>query len=162
MPKRGARLAKPQRVICHLMEIMTESPNIDAALDVRRRSVTAMALVALLAFAGCSPPTEVLDLHNAPQATQAAMQRVSIVPLGAPGPAVAGSIGPVSGYGCAPTPEAASVAAEQQIRAKALAQRATAVIDVLIEPDGNGVCLGGHNMIARGIAVGPRGIPSSY
>ncbi|HEX3993719.1 MAG TPA: hypothetical protein VHX39_21325 [Acetobacteraceae bacterium] len=141
---------------------MTESSHVGSVTGVRRRSVTAMALVGLLAFGGCSPPTEVLDLRNAPQATQDALQRVRIVPLGVPGPAVAGSIGPVSGYGCAPTPEAASVAAEQQIRAKAITQRATAVIDVLIEPDGTGMCLNGYNMIARGIAVGPRGIPPSY
>jgi hypothetical protein len=144
------------------MKIVTESSRADSVTDVRRLSIMAMALVGLLAFAGCSPPTEVLDLRNAPQATQDALQRVRIVPLGVPGPAVAGSIGPVSGYGCAPTPEAASVAAEQQIRAKAITQRATAVIDVLIEPDGTGICLNGYNMIARGIAVGPRGIPSSY
>jgi hypothetical protein len=144
------------------MEIMTESSHACTVTGVCRRSVTAMALVGLLAFGGCSPPTEVLDLRNAPQATKDALQRVRIVPLGVPGPPVAGSIGPVSGYGCAPTPEAASVEAEQQIRAKAITQRATAVIDVLIEPDGTGVCLNGYNMIARGIAVGPRGIPPSY
>ncbi len=123
---------------------------------------TALVLVALLAIAGCGPQTEVVDLRAAPKATTEAMQRVRIVPLGARGPAVAGSIGPISGYGCGQTPEAASLAAEQQIRVKALAQHATAVVDVLIEPDGLGVCMGGHNMIARGIAVGPRGIPSSY
>jgi hypothetical protein len=144
------------------MEIMTRSVQDCSVTGVRRHSVTAMVLVGLLAFGGCSPPTEVLDLRDAPKVTQDALQRVRIVPLGVPGPAVAGSIGPVSGYGCAPTPEAASVAAEQQIRAKAIIQRATAVIDVLIEPDGTGICLGGYNMIARGIAVGPRGIPSTY
>jgi hypothetical protein len=144
------------------MEIMTGSVQDCSVTGVRRHSVTAMVLVGLLAFGGCSPPTEVLDLRDAPKVTQDALQHVRIVPLGVPGPAVAGSIGPVSGYGCAPTPEAASVAAEQQIRAKAIIQRATAVIDVLIEPDGTGICLGGYNMIARGIAVGPRGIPSTY
>jgi hypothetical protein len=104
----------------------------------------------------------VVDLRYAPSLTTDAMQRVLIVPLGRRGPAVAGAIGPIEGYGCGPTPEEASVAAEQQIRVKALAKHATAVVDVLIEPEGLGVCPGGHNMIARGIAVGPRGIPSSY
>lgn len=127
-----------------------------------RRGATGLALPALLAFGGCSPPTEVVDLHNAPVATMDAMQRVAIVPLGRPGPAVAGSIGPISGYGCGQTPEAARLAAEQQIRVKAMAQHATAVVNVLYEPDGVGACLGGHNIIAHGIAVGPRGIPSSY
>jgi hypothetical protein len=137
------------------MQIMSKSTAINGATRL-------MALVALLAFGGCSPPTEVVDLHYAPKATTDAMQRVSILPLGRPGPAGAGSIGPIEGYGCGPTPEDASVAAEQQIRVKAMAKHATAVVDVLIEPDGLGVCPGGHNMIARGIAVGPRGVPSSY
>ena len=144
------------------MQIMTEPPTLETATGLRRCGATAMALLALLAFGGCSPPTEVVDLHYAPQTTKDAMQRVNIVPLGRLGPAVAGSIGPISGYGCAPTPEAASLAAEEQIRIKAMAQHATAVVDLLFEPDGLGVCLGGHNMIARGIAVGPRGVPSSY
>jgi hypothetical protein len=144
------------------MQNMIEILNISDASGVPRRCALAVALLAMLALAGCSPPTEVIDLHYAPKATQDAMQRVSIVPLGAPGPAVVGSIGPISGYGCAQTPEAASVAAVQQIRVKAMAQHATAVVDVLIEPDGLGVCPGGRNMIARGIAVGPRGVPSSY
>jgi hypothetical protein len=121
----------------------------------------AMALVTLLALSRCSP-TEVVDLRYAPKPTTDAMQRVSIVPLGRPGPAVGGSIGPIEGYGCGPTPQDASVAAEQQMRVKALARHATAVVDVMIEPDGLGVCAGGHNMMARGIAVGPRGIPSTY
>jgi hypothetical protein len=144
------------------MQITTDFLTIENAIRIRRRGATAMALLALLALARCGPETEVLDLKYAPQATMASMQRVNIVPLGSRGPLVAGSIGPISGYGCAPTPEAAKIAAEQQIRVKAMAQHATAVVDVLIEPDGLGVCLGGHNMIARGIAVGPRGIPSSY
>jgi len=138
------------------MQIMSKSAAINDATRLT-------ALMALLAFAGCSPPTEVVDLHYAPKATTDAMQHVSIVPLGRPGPAGAGSIGPIEGYGCGPTPEDASIAAEQQIRVKAMAKHATAVVDVLIEPDGLGVCpSGGHNMIARGIAVGPRGVPFSY
>jgi hypothetical protein len=144
------------------MHIMSKSTATNGAAKWCRSRVTAMALVALLAFGGCSPPTEVVDLRYAPKATTDAMQRVAIVPLGRPGPAVAGSIGPIEGYGCGPTPEIAGDSAEQQIRVKALTKHATAVIDVLIEPDGSGVCPGGHNMIARGIAVGPRGVPSSY
>ena len=144
------------------MHITSKSLPIIDRSRVSRRGATPMVLTALLAFAGCSPPTEVIDLHYAPQVTKEAMQRVNIVPLGLRGPVVAGSIGPVSGYGCAPTPEAAKVAAEEQIRVKAMAQHATAVVDVLFEPDGMGVCAGGHNMLAHGIAVGPRGVPSSY
>jgi hypothetical protein len=151
------------------MKITTESLAADRAIDARLRYIgvcwrgaRTVALIALLAFDGCSPPTEVVDLHNAPQATKDAMQRVNVVPLGMPGPAAAGSIGTVSGYGCAQTTEAASFAAMQQIRVKAMALHATAVVDVLIEPEGTGVCFGGYNMIARGIAVAPRGVPSSY
>jgi hypothetical protein len=135
---------------------------ISRPLENYRRGVAVLSLLALLLLDGCSPPTEVVDLRYAPLATQDAMQHVAIVPLGRRGPVVAGSIGPVSGFGCAPTPEAAKIAAEQQIRVKALAEHATAVVDVLFESDGMGVCLGGHNMVAHGIAVGPRGIPSSY
>src|ERR1019366_2899351 len=142
------------------MQMMNESTAINGGIRLCRAGATALALVALLAFGGCSPPTEVVDLRYAPKMTTDAMQRVSIVPLGRLGPPVTGSIGPIDGYGCGPTPEAASVAAEQQIRVKAMARHATAVVDVLIEPDGLGVCPGGHNMMARGIAVGPRGIPS--
>jgi hypothetical protein len=127
-----------------------------------RRGATVLVLLALLALEGCSPPTEVVDLHEAPKATTDAMRYVNIVPLGRPGPVGAGSIGPISGYGCGQTPEQARLAAEQQIRVKAMAQHATAVINVLYEPDGIGACLGGHNILAHGIAVGPRGIPSSY
>jgi small neutral amino acid transporter SnatA (MarC family) len=144
------------------MKITTESLAIDGATGVRWRGSQAVALVVFLAFAGCTPPTEVVDLHNAPQATIDAMQRVNVVPLGTPGPAGAGSIATVSGYGCAQTAEAAGLAAIQQIRVKAMALHATAVVDVLVEPEGAGVCFGGYNMIARGIAVAPRGIPSSY
>ncbi len=121
-----------------------------------------MAFVLLLAAGGCGAPTEVVDLRNAPQATRDAMQRMDIAPLGTPAPPGTGSIGPVSGYACAQTSEEAGVAAVQQIRVKAIALHATAVVDVLIEPEGTGICLGGYNMIARGIAVGPRGVPSSY
>ena len=128
----------------------------------RRNGTAAIVLLALLAVAGCSPPTEVVDLRYAPRVTKDAMQHVSIVPLGLRGPLFVGSIGPISGYGCAQTPEAARLAAEEQIRVKAMAQHATAVVDVLFEPDGMGVCAGGHNMLAHGIAVGPRGVPSSY
>lgn len=144
------------------MQIMTGFLTIENATRIYRCGVTAIALLALLAVAGCSPPTEVVDLHYAPLVTKEAMQRVNIVPLGLRGPAVAGSIGPIFGYGCAPTPEAAKIAAEEQLRIKAMAQHATAVVDVLFEPDGLGVCAGGQNMLARGIAVGPRGVPSSY
>jgi hypothetical protein len=144
------------------MQITTGFRASESVTFSRRRGATAIALLALLAFAGCSPPTEVVDLHFAPPATKEAMQRVNIVPLGLRGPPVVGSIGPISGYGCAPTPEAARLAAEDQIRVKAMAQHATAVLDVLFEPDGLGVCTGGHNILARGIAVGPRGIPPSY
>jgi hypothetical protein len=144
------------------MQVMNEPMAINGGMRLCRNGATAMALVTLLAFTGCGPTTEVVDLRYAPKTTTGAMQRVNIVPLGRPGPAVSGSIGPIDGYGCGPTPEAASVAAEQQIRVKAMARHATAVVDVLIEQDGLGVCPGGHNMMARGIAVGPRGIPSSY
>lgn len=116
----------------------------------------------LLAVAGCSPPTEVVDVRDAPLATREAMRRINIVPVGMRGPPAVGSIGPISGYGCAQTPEAARFAAEDQIRFKALAQHATAVVDVLFEPDGLGLCTNGHIIIAHGIAVGPRGIPLSY
>jgi hypothetical protein len=144
------------------MRIRTDFHTIESATGTCRCGVTVVALIALLALVGCGPPTEVVDLHYAPLVTKEAMQRVAIVPLGLRGPAVAGSIGPISGYGCAPTPEAARLVAEDQIRIKAMAQHATAVVDVMFEPDGMGVCAGGHNMLARGIAVGARGIPSSY
>jgi hypothetical protein len=138
------------------MHILNES------LVSRRRGVTALVLLALLALDGCGPPTEVVDLQYASLDTIDALQRVNIVPLGKRGPVVAGSIGPIFGYGCGPTPAEAKFAADQQIRVKAMTEHATAVVDVLYEPEGLGVCAGGHNMMARGIAVGPRGIPSSY
>jgi len=119
-------------------------------------------VVALLAMAGCTPPTEVVDLRAAPQATKDAMLQVKILPLGTPAPAGAGSVGPISGYGCAPTTEAASTEAVRQLQVKALRLRAVAVIDVLIGPADNTLCLGGQNVIASGIAVAPRGISPSY
>jgi hypothetical protein len=141
---------------------MMKIARIDSATGVCRRAAAATMLLAPLVLGACSPTTEVVDLRAAPKTTTDAMQRVTIVPLGGRGLAAGGSIGPVSGLGCGQTPEAASFAAEQQLRVKAMAQHATAVVDVLIEPDGLGLCAGGHNMLAHGIAVGPRGIPPSY
>jgi hypothetical protein len=90
------------------------------------------------------------------------MLQVRVLPLGMPAPPDAGSISPISGYGCGQTSEAASDAAVRQIRVKALRLHATAVVDVLIGPADAGVCLGGYKMVATGIAAGPRGIPPTY
>lgn len=121
----------------------------------------ALLSVVLLGLSRCAP-TEVIDLRNAPQATRDAMLRVSVLPLGKPAPPGVGSIGPIVGYGCASTTEAAERDAVEQLQAKALAMHATAVVDVLVAPEGTGLCFGGQNMVARGIAVGPRGVPPSY
>jgi hypothetical protein len=119
-------------------------------------------IIALLALGGCTPPTEVIDLRNVPQATQDAMLQVRILPLGMPAPPGVGSIGPVTGYGCAQTPEDARSDAVRQLQVKAMGLHATAVVDVLIGPGGATSCVAGFGMIASGVAVGPRGIPSSY
>ena len=158
------------------MNIISESRPVDGVagrqssgrrrdIAVRRHGAWAAAIgciVALLALDGCAPPTEVVDLRNAPWATQDAMLRIMVLPLGAPAPYGVGSISPISGYGCASTSEAASGAAIRQIRVKAMGLHATAVVDVLVGPADSGICFGGYNMIANGIAVGPRAIPSAY
>lgn len=90
------------------------------------------------------------------------MLQVKILPLGVPAPAGVGSVGPVSGYGCGQTPEEARGDAIRQLQIKAMQSRATAVIDVLIESAGGGVCASGNDVTANGIAVAPRGIAPSY
>jgi hypothetical protein len=151
------------------VQIMTSSLSFDIALMRRKHShhsrlPTAIAMcpiIALSALVGCAAPTDVIDLRTAPQMTQDAMLQVKILPLGMPAPAGAGSVSPVAGYGCASTTEAASEAAVRQLRVKALRLHATAVADVLIGPAEGVICVG-YNMIASGIAVAPRGLPSSY
>jgi hypothetical protein len=129
----------------------------------RRRAAQLSAgcfAMAVFALVGCAPPTDVIELRAAPQATKDAMLQIRILPLGAPAPAGAGAISPVSGFGCGQTVESASGEAVRQLQAKALRLHATAVMDVLIGPSDLGTCIG-HGMIANGMAVGLRGLPSS-
>jgi hypothetical protein len=119
-----------------------------------------MCLVIVLV--GCSPPTDVIVLRDAPQATRDAMLLVRILPMGTAAPPGAGAVGPVVGYGCGATTVEASAAAVDQLRVKALRMRATAVMDVIIEPTGSGPCFGSYKAIATGTAVAPRGLPSPY
>ena len=65
-----------------------------------RRSCCTLALLALLS--GCAPPTDVIDLSQTPQVMQDAMLRVPVLPLGAPLPLYAGSVGPVRPMAAAP------------------------------------------------------------
>ena len=120
----------------------------------------ALGLLAILV--GCAPPTEVIDLHQAPQATRDAMLHVPILPLGVPAPPGVGSVGPVSAYGCGPSPADAAGDAVQQLQAKALRMQATAVIDVLFGPGGIGPCQLGYSATASGTAVSARGVPPTY
>jgi hypothetical protein len=120
----------------------------------------AACLIVLLA--GCAPPTEVIDLQNAPEATRSAMLHVQVLPLGMPAPPNAGSIGPISAYGCGRSPAEATSDTVQQLQAKALAMHATAVADVTFGPGGLGPCQFGYSATASGIGVGPLGIPPTY
>jgi hypothetical protein len=132
---------------------------------VRRRGagLTAAGLiVGLITLAGCEPPTEVIDLRDMPAGTRDAMLQMRVLPLGTALPEGVGSIGAIAGYGCGQTSDAASLAAVQQLQVKALRMHATAVADVLIRPAGIGPCMFPYSALAKGIAVAPRGIPSSY
>jgi hypothetical protein len=126
------------------------------------RFFAAGLVVALALLGGCEPQTDVVDLRDAPQSTRDAMLRVQILPLGTPAPTNVGAIGAVSGLGCGQSSVAAGGAAVEQLRVKALRMRATGVMDVVIGPSDMGSCMGSSGAIANGIAIGPRGIPSSY
>jgi hypothetical protein len=137
----------------------------DVSLDLHSCMNLAMsrpAICLLAILAGCAPPTDVIDLHQAPQATRDAMLHVGILPLGTPAPPGVGSVGPVSAYGCGPSPADAASDAVQQLQAKALRMQATAVIDVLFGPGGIGPCQLGYSATASGIAASPRGVPPTY
>lgn len=116
----------------------------------------------LTILGGCAPPTDVVDLQKLPQATRDAMLNVPILPLGAPPPPGTGSVGPVSAYGCGPSPSDAASDAVQQLQAKALRMQATAVVNVLFGPGGLGPCQLGYSTTASGIAVAARGVPPTY
>ena len=125
-----------------------------------QRAHRILCLLALLS--GCAPPTDVVDLSQAPQVMQDAMLHVPILPLGAPLPLYAGSVGPVSAYGCGYSPADATGAAVLQLQAKALRMQATAVVDVLFAPGGIGPCQLGYSTSASGIAVAARAVPPTY
>jgi hypothetical protein len=122
-----------------------------------------LSFVVVAALVGCAPPTEVVDLSRAPQATLDAMVHVPVLPLGVPAPPGVGSAGPISAYGCGQSTTAASSDAVQQLQVKALRMQATAVVDVLIGPGGIiGPCQLGYNATASGIAVAARGVPPTW
>jgi hypothetical protein len=122
-----------------------------------------LSFVVVAALVGCAPPTEVVDLSRAPQATLDAMVHVPVLPLGVPAPPGVGSVGPISAYGCGQSTTAASSDAVQQLLVKALRMQATAVVDVLIGPGGIiGPCQLGYNATASGIAVAARGVPPTW
>jgi hypothetical protein len=114
------------------------------------------------ALAACEPPTDVIQMRDVPQVTRDAMARVRILPIGMAAPPNAGTVGPVSGFGCGPTSVAASDAAVDQLRLKALRMRAVAVMDVVIEPSQTGPCFGSFTAIANGTAMAQRGLPAAY
>jgi hypothetical protein len=137
----------------------------EVAAAARRHGSSALATglaIAIAALAGCAPPTDVVDLHDLPQATKNAMLQVQILPVGMPSPPGAGSIGPVSGFGCGSTSVAASADAVQQLQIKALRLHATAVANVLIGDGGFGTCFQGYSAVANGTAVAPGRLPSTY
>ena len=127
---------------------------------VRRATLSLLVVAALV---GCAPPTDVIDLSRAPQATLDAMVHVPVLPLGMPAPPGVGSVGPITAFGCGQSATAASSDAVQQLQVKALRMQATAVMDVLIGP-GNIIspCQFGYNATASGIAVAARGVPPTY
>jgi hypothetical protein len=132
---------------------------------VRRRVSVPWALgiiIGVAALGGCTPPTEVVDLRATPPETWYAMQHMPVIPVGLPALVNAGSIGQIAGYGCGQTPDSANLAAVQQLQIKALRMRATAVTDVVIQTDGLGPCLMPYSVIAKGLAMAPRGIPPTY
>lgn len=117
----------------------------------------------VLALAACAqPPAEVVDMTNVPELTRDAMVQVRVLPLGVSAPMYAGSVGPVSGFGCAANPADAAADAIQQLKIKALQMRATAVIDVSISTAGGTACANGYGAHAAGIAVAARGVPSTF
>jgi hypothetical protein len=127
----------------------------------RYRSIALLLLSLCLGCDGCAPSTEVIEMRSAPQATKDAMLQVKVLPLGMAAPAGVGSISPVLGYACATNSETAGSKAVEQLQAKALQLHADAVVDVMIGPADEGICLG-QGMIARGMAVGSRAFPSAY
>jgi hypothetical protein len=128
--------------------------------SVRRATLSFVVVAALV---GCAPPTEVIDLSRAPQATLDAMVHVPVLPLGIPAPPGVGSVGPISAFGCGQSATAASSDAVQQLQVKALRMQATAVVDVLIGPGGIiGPCQMSYNATASGIAVAARGVPPTW
>jgi hypothetical protein len=125
------------------------------------RRVVSTAFVLVLA-ACAQPPTDVVDMTNVPELTRDAMVQVRVLPLGVSLPMYAGSVGPVSGFGCAANPADATADAIQQLKIKALQMRATAVIDVAISSAGGTACNYGYGAHAAGIAVAARGVPSTF
>ena len=99
--------------------------------------------------------------HRIEQISDTAVQ-VRVLPLGVSVPMYAGSVGPVSGFGCAANPADATADAIQQIKIKALQMRATAVIDVSISSAAGTACSYGFGAHAAGIAVAARGVPSTF
>jgi len=134
-----------------------------AAMRRRAPCLISVGLVmGVVALGGCSPPTDVVDLRTMPADTRYAMQQMPVMAIGVATPVDAGSIGPIAGYGCGQTSDAASLDAVHQLQIKALRMRATAVTDVVIQPDGIGPCLMAYSVIAKGLAMAPRGIPPTY
>jgi hypothetical protein len=148
----------------HISPIM--QANMDSTVDrcAAPAGRSALVALALLILAGCipAPPTEVVDLRDAPQATRDALLRVQILPLGVAAPPDVGAVATVSSYGCGSTPVAASTDAIEQLRAKALLNQATAVMDVLLGPGGPGPCNAGYSATASGMALAARGVPPTW
>jgi hypothetical protein len=130
-------------------------------MSLRYRPIAVLLILSCLVCDGCAPSTDVLDMRTAPQVTKDAMLHVKVLPLGMAAPAGVGSISPVLGYACAPNSETAGSEAVEQLQAKALRLHADAVVDVMVGPADEGICLG-EGMIARGMAVGSRALPSAY
>jgi hypothetical protein len=125
-----------------------------------RRLHAVLGLCAVSLFTGCATPTtDVVDLSLAPAATQDAMLRVQILPLGMNAPSNVGSVGPIAGYGCGDTPTDAATNAVQQLQVKALQRQATAVMSVVLAQATPSGCAGAYAANATGIAVAQRGIP---
>jgi hypothetical protein len=131
-------------------------------MTARGTTVLAVMVAFVIVLAGCTPPAKVVELHHAPRVTRDAMADVRVLPIGMRPPVGTGSIGPITGYGCAPDPDMASDAAVEQLRIKALQLQAAAVANVLILPAGATDCVGGYGALATGTAVADWGEPSSF
>jgi hypothetical protein len=140
--------------------VMRRQPHRSPINRLYRGLGAALSLFAILFYAGCATPTtDVIDLSLAPAATQDAMLRVQILPLGMNAPSNVGSVGPIAGYGCGDTPTDAATNAVQQLQVKALQRQATAVMSVVLAQATPSGCAGAYAANATGIAVAQRGIP---